>query len=580
MSGIPQQERPPARDPWWPGALLALLVALVLTAVLLHPLLRDPWGSIAGNPRSEILDGLWTFTWVQDSLLEEHALSLRVQGATWPQGAVIYPLGMINALLALPARPLLGAVGAFNAATAGCFVLTFMAAWALFRRVGGDSWAALPGAFAVALSPSWLNGFSLGLVEEWTLGWALLALLVVLGPRRRLPLAVAATLSALALAVATFANAYYGMFAACAAAWLVLTRPGLTWRPRLTELGIMGALTALLTAPLAWVVHFTTRHPDSMVMVRAPEQVRDMIQRVAVVDIVDVVLPLSWFGRGEGHASAYLGVVAVVTGAWAMVRCRAARRWAWLGLGALVFGLGGTLVVAGWTPTVAGHTLPLPARWLCLHLPPFTFIAHPFRALTILSVCLGAAMALWLGGVGSPRFRRLLALALCAGIVADLVWLSPAHLPALTQPVLSPAFYLGLRDDPEPYGVLDVPVPSFSVDRSRYLHYQRLHRKWTPYALDHQLPALRGEPEVMRFLDALSVRAEEQGIGPGLRPGSTEGSCGGAARLPLLGFRYLVLHRYLLDEQGAAAFEEAIEACVDRVVYEDDELMVWGLQPS
>jgi hypothetical protein len=577
MSPLPEKDRTQVKEPWLPGALLALATASVLAAVLFHPLLQDLGGSIAGNPRSEIMDGLWTFTWVQDTLLEDHALSLRVLGATYLQGAVIYPLGMINALLTLPGRPLLGAIGTFNVATVGCFVFTFMAAWALFRRVGGSSWAALPGACAVALSPTWIDGFSLGLVEEWTLGWAVLALLAVVGPRQRPPLVAAAAFSGLALTVATFANAYYGLFAACAASWLVVTRPETGWRARLVELGIMGAVTAAMSAPLAWVIHYTTGHPDSMIMDRSPGQVQDMVTRVAVVDIFDVVLPLSGFQRGEGHSAAYLGIVAVAAGVYAMVRCRASRRWMWLALMALVFGLGGTLVVAGWTPTVGGHTVPLPARWLCLHVPPFTWVAHPFRALGMVSVCLGAAMALWLGGLSSPRWRRALPLALCAGIAADLFWVSPAHVPVQTQEVRHPAFYLGLRDDPDSYGVLDVPVPTYSVDRSRYLYHQRLHRKWTPYALDGHLPALQGEPEVMRFLHPLSVRGEEQNIGPGLRPASTVGSCGGIERLASLGFRYLTLHSYLLDDEGAAAFERAIEVCVDRRVYEDGEIVVWGL---
>ena len=577
MSPLPEKDRTQVSEPWWSGALLALAVASVLAAVLFHPLLQDLSGSIAGNPRSEILDGLWTYTWVQDTLLEDHALSLRVQGATYLQGALIYPLGMINALLKLPVRPLIGAVGAFNVATVTCFVLTFMAAWGLFRRVGGSGWAALPGACAVSLSPAWIDGFSLGLVEEWTLGWAVLALLVVVIPRRRPPPLVVGVLSGIALTLATFANAYYGLFAACAAAWLVVTRQGVTWRRRLAELGIMGAVTATMSAPLAWVIHYTTSHPDSMIMDRSPGQVQDMVMRVAVVDIFDVVLPLSVFQRGDGHAASYLGFVAVAAGVYGMVRCRASRRWTWLALMALVFGLGGTLVVGGWTPTVGGHTVPLPARWLCLHVPPFTWVAHPFRALSMVSVCLGAAMALWLGGLSSPRWRRVLPLVLCAGIAADLIWTSPAHVPVLTQEVRHPAFYTGLRDDPVQYGVLDVPIPSFSVDRSRYLYYQRLHRKWTPYALDGHLPALCAEPEVMRFLHALTVPIEEQPISPELRPASTEGSCGGIERLASLGFRYLVLHSYLLDGEGATAFERAIEVCIDRRVYEDGEIVVWGL---
>lgn len=568
--------------------IIVAALGLLLALWLFGPALADLQGRIVGHDYSEQYVGAWANQVALENLARHQRSLLQVDGVVSPRGGVIYPMSLTTVLLSLPFYPFWDAAGVFNLAMVLNFLLALVAAFALLRHVGGGRWAALPGALLFALSPVCLEQFAHGPVESTALGWIPLALLAVEklpGNRLRQHLVRGALLAA------TFAaSPYYGLFAALAAAYLMLTRPGLGLPARVRRAGLTLAVAGVLTLPMAWALQSSISHPRSMVPKRTAP--RDMtwheqyLKRYSVIDLASLALPTRAFNPSHLPQAVYIGLPALLLGGLGLLRVRRSRRWAWLGGAALLFSLGGALKLGGYFLQVGEDPLPMPAYWLCRYVPPFSDLFYPARALPVALLALGVMITLLLSR-GLPARARSWALAAAVLLLAaDMLLLSPGHGPLPSAPYRVPTFYRQLAQQAAgSFGVVDLPAPSSDSEMGRYFLYQLSHRKRIPYNLDlgDLEPFSPGASPAARRLVAGLALAEQVPHRPRDRARDARlfrcpESCDGVAAVHALGYRYFVLHR-----TGHGPLDQALRRCLGRClrapVHADARVTVFETRP-
>ncbi len=559
----------------WRPVALACGGALALTLLMFPTVLFGGGTRMVGAAGSEHMSGAWVFTWSQQSIVQDHRFPLVVEDVGREGGSLIYPLSLLTTIVTLPVYPLLDVPGRYNAAMIFNLMLAFIAAFALFRRLGRDDAAALPGAVMFALSPFLISHFDAGPPEGTAVGWIPLALLAAEGLRRgdRVP-PVFSLLKGGAVGLAFAANPYYGVFTALAAAALTLSHPGTSWRSRLVDTALMAAASGALILPLGWVIHHSQHHPDAMAPAYSEEFARALINEDNP-DLLAFFFPLRAFAR----PAVYLGLVALASALAGAIWARPSRRWLWIGLAGLVFALGGTLRIAGSAPTLGGYELALPARFLCASVPPFTSITHPFRALPLVTLTLGASTTLLLVRAATPRRRWIAAALLCGAIAVDALLVSPSRFPLGSMDFRAPAYLELLAGDGEDYAVLDVPMGHHDATLGRYLMYQRIHRKRIPYDINGQLIPLEAQPAAFEFVTSLDTGrtqfASPQARERGYRCGGPR--CGGVPLLGEMGFRYLIVHRHLVDAATEAEMLRCVEPCLSEVFHRDEEVVIYAI---
>lgn len=564
------------------GLTAALLCGLALAALLFHPVGEpDSAGSrIVGHDFSEMYSGAWVNHFAVRSMTRDHRFPTQVDGVVFEEGSKVYVQSLATALLSLPSYLAWDSAGGFNAAMVLNFLLAFWASLLLFRQVGGETWAAFPGALAFALSPFLLDHFAYGPIEGTAVGWIPLALWSVerYSGRRAWHLALQGVLVA-----ATFAaNPYYGLFTFAAAAYLMLSREETAARLRLRHAAVVLVVAAVLVSPLAWAMRLAVQHPRSMTPDRAgraeSEFHAEFLRREGVRDVASLALPTRAFHSRFLVHGVYLGLPLLLVCGLAAARVRRSRRWLWMGLAALLFCLGGSLKIGGWMPELGGGPVPLPARFLCLYLPPFTAITHPFRALPLVLLAMGAMAALLFRGA-TPRKRALLAL-LCVAIVVDFLvaYRGAAALPS--APFSVPTYYAELARQPGRFGVLDIPVTRSNFIVGRYMLYQLRHGKRIPYNFNHRRFGARDPDAAQAFAQSLALTPQDYNDP---RDWAREASrfrcrvhCDGARELAKLGYRYVVQHL-----TASPAFDGKLAACARRClpppVHRDSRVQVYEL---
>ena len=560
--------------------IVLLLLGLGLALYLSHPALFSGGNRLVGREYSEQYVGAWATQIVHENLLEDHRLPIYVDRVGFKDSGVVYPMSLPTALISMPFYPLWGGVAVYNAAMALNFLLAFFGAYLLLRHLaGGRAWAALPGALLYALSPFALESFTYGPVECTALGWIPLCLLCIErhdGSRWWHVLSCGA-----ALAVTFSANPYFGGFTLGAAIYLMLTQPGAGLRPKLRRTLLTTAAAVLLIAPQAWGIQATIQHQRSLLPRRvAPRDMtfhKEFLTRHQAVDLASLALPTRKFHSAYQHTGFYLGLSALLLCGVALARARRSRRWLWLGLVFLLFSVGAGLRVGGWQAGGEADPLRLPPFWLLMHVPGFTSIFYPYRALPLVLLCMGAMITLLL----ARRWRGLtwVPLALGALVVADMLQYRDAEaLPA--APYGAPAFYHELSKAPDRMGVMDLPPPGNDNEKGRYLLYQLVHRKQIPYNLD--MDAFWPESDAALgffwhdlFLSEQTPNEERNWADEARKFSCTRLNCKGVGKAWRAGYRLLVLHHTHhpgLDRKLAAC----LDACPITKLHVDDEVTVYG----
>lgn len=566
--------------------LFVVLLGVVLAAWLFHPAIVAPTGHAVGREQSEQLVGVWANQVILENLVDRQRAPHHVDGLNFEPGGVVYPMSLPTALLALPFYGAFTITMLYNAAMLLNFLLSLLGAYLLFRHLGaGRPWAALPGALLYALAPYCLDSFAMGPMEATALGWIPLAILAVERLDGTRPVHHLVRAGALALVYA--GNPYYGVFTLGAAGFLLLTRTG--YKSSLARIrGAAPTLAAavLLMAPMAWYMMATLNHPHSLLPQRTGPQNMEFhaqfLSMYQAVDLASLVLPTSAYQSVYQHIGFYLGLSALLACGLAVARAKPSRRWLWLGLGFLLFSLGGGLRIAGWQAGGEADPLRLPAYWLLMYVPGFSNIFYPYRAMPLVMLCMGAMVTLLLARPGAlPRWAHPLLFG--ALFVADmlLVYRQAAPLPAV--PYQPPDYYLKLGAEQGNFGVLDLPPPGNDTEKANYLLHQRFHRKRIPYTLE-MIPFWKVQNKrVNHFVQGIML-AEMPPNHP--RRWDEEAKkfecgvdCAGLDGIWKLGIRDVVLHRtrqLVLDNKLTAC----LESCPLTLRHKDNQVRVYRRSDS
>ena len=269
--------------------------------------------------------------------------------------------------------------------------------------------------------------------------------------------------------------------------------------------------------------------------------------------------------------TAFLGYVAVGLNIVGLVRYRRRKLvWFWLGLALLSFALalGPELQIN----RQVYPQIPMPYR-LIAWLPPIQMLGAPlrFNALLALPVAL-------LSGYGALALKKWLAQhrwvrwaarpVVFAALLGALILLDYKSIPTATVSARVPDFYYFLTEEPGDFAIVGLPGKRDSTEY--YMFYQTVHER--PLLGGHvsRLPS-----EALDFASSVPLIAgmyEDLAIDTSLPDISHQLSL-----LADVGFRYIIIHKELANEQQIGAWRDWL---LVPPLYEDEEVIVYSTAPE
>lgn len=484
-------------------SLLAWLFFLGVAILVTWPMVLTLQTQVLGDPANDVWNHLWGYWWVKDSLLNHHQLPVATDLLNHPRGGTLFFIDLSNALFSLPLQLLFGLVASYNLTLLFHLTLNGFGAWLLARHLTRNPVASLVAGVIYGFSPHLLAQIHNGISETINAGWLPIFLLFYLKTFQEARL-YNALLAGLALFMTTFSNWYYGLFGLLVVSIHLLTQLGASWR-RLISPGLLGRLVLMgvsygvLVAPLMGLLSYTLSAKDAIVG-RAPEFVYQTLIRHNMTDL------LIFFHTGQFRSPdlkarygedliivGYLGYSALLLAALPFLqrRSREVRLWAILGVTFFIFALGPFLYVNGAYVELQGRWIPLPFLLFFHAFPLFSRISHAFRFVIMVSLTLGILAAYGLKGLQARSGRAVAllgTLAICALVLAETFYLSPAPWPLVRSEVKSPSYYQLLADEPGSFAVLDLPIGVPTLKRAIYTFGQTVHGKKIPYGLNDPFP--------------------------------------------------------------------------------------------
>lgn len=504
-------------------ALLLAAVLVVLPLIVLWPLPLVFTTDVLTHPEREGATHIWGL-WM--AVYEHSPLILDTELLAWPDGTRLVLVDPGN----VPLYALFGWLGpaaGYNGVLWGNVVLCGLGGALLARQVEGRMW--LGAVVAICAAPV-IAASSEGTTEDFAVGWVAiqLALLLRFADRGRWWDGV---LASGALAMAFYGGPYNGIWALGLDAAVGV---GLLARKRWPQAGRalgVGGLAGVFVAPQAWAV-LTQRQaglPGSKERAGLPDVFESADFRGGLHhggDLLDPLLPVQLTG-GEGVVShtAYVGVIGLVLGCWAVWKRR--ELWPWLaGAGAfMLLSLGPYLYLRGQVLDVGDRLIPGPAGWLIMASDVFGRLTRWYRAggvaVLLLAPLVSTVGAGWRGAIWAPL------------IVLDALLLAPLRWPLHTA---APPDVTPLEALPEgpilemPPFVLDLPPEGQWRDWN--LLAQTLHHRpvpatamQLPLSPESQLATVGGQSLLRRgFVRPVPARAmAEQGyVGMAVYPALVE----------------------------------------------------------
>ncbi len=543
---------------------LAALGHVALALLVTAPMVLTLDVRLIGHPDVDVWNHAWGLWWFW-SCLKDGVLPLSTTLLNAPAGGRLWFIDPIGGLVGMGLVPLVGLTAAWNLTILFLVTAASVAGRTLARALGAADRASWIGAIGVAASPHLISELHNGISEASGVAWPVFALAALVRaidePARSRQWVITGLLGGLT-ALGTY---YYAISLFLVAAPLLL---GALWRgPRLLLLRGMlaGALPAMVIAvPVAMVVHSTVADSAQAIIPRQDGAWQDRFWALQhnAVDPLSFLLPgdfqsvdLASLGENFRHTS-YLGWLVLVPAFFS-----SRRRWLWAAAVPLVFSLGPFLWVWGDWVRVGGHLVALPYRLLLDILPPGS-IAHPQR-LGFLGMALVA-------GLGASRVRERDVPWLAAGLLVELLLLSPAPWPVARVPAVDVRYAEAIggtadarRFEGQTPVVLDLPVevPGHGMASSRALFFQTLHGQPIPFG-----PNVRADAFTMyrnQFASALVYQ----------RPGQLDAVPKSAYKKGDLG--WIALHT---DLGGTADLETWLRAHLGDP-HEYGPVLVWDLRP-
>lgn len=530
-------------------SVYAALACLVTWPAVLHPASLVP-----GAGRTDLWNSLWSMWFVSDSIAAGE-LPYRTLLLGHPDGGVLVPADVLNALLFLPVTATLGPSVAYTVVVLAHLVFAGLAADALARHVAGSQAAGWVAGATFLVAPVLISGVHNGTSEAFGGGWLALAVWLTLraldGPSWRRVVA-----AGLGLGLATVSSFYLGL-----AAWFfwgaagVAGALGSSRRREVLRLVGVGVLAVAIALPFALALRAGSSSPDNLVGIKGERELNSVRRSIGTADPRGWFIPGDWrspdfrslsrYGEEFIHCH-YLGWGLLVLGGAGLVLIRGRERWILAGGGLAGFTLAmGPVVAMDGSPVILDGNLGIPLPYFLVELLPgfdslsllYRLAAAPSLALSVLA---GAAVA-------RTRWAHLAPLA-ALGLVAELRLASPvAGLPDVESTESSEPIEW-LRDAPDG-AVMNFPV----VGGRGYLYEQTRHEK--PLAGTLNFPNNRAG---MKVWGAMLQATEAE-----LSPEEFRASVGRAARGQ--GIRYVVVHidpmaRPDMHDEAVRALKEAIPA--------------------
>lgn len=570
---------------------LAALVTFLLAVLVTWPMAIAPFDAVIGHPGNDVWNHIWGYWWVAEEVAAGR-FPLRTSLMHFPDDSSLFFIDSFGAFLTLPVQWVFGPVFAINFIVFMCFWAAGLGAWALARHLltersgpGVDTdRTALVASVAYAASPHLLGQAYNGITETLFAGGLPLAILATLRLYER-PGARRVVVAAVAAALCTLANWYYGLFAAMGSLVLLFCfalarRERIGWRAMPVALAATAVIAGSLVAPMLLAFSSTLDGEDAIVQ-RDPEFVWKSLINHNMTDVVSLFHPGKFYSpdlkalHGEDLLIiTYVGWTLLGVAALGFYRLRRWRdRLPWL-VWTLVFTLmmlGPYLYVDGGYVTLFDRRIPLPFLGLFEAVPAFQRISHPFRF--VVPVQLGLGVLATFGAATLPRWGRIVVV---GGMLVEVLALSPAPWPLPRSETTMPAYCAALRDDPVPGAVVDLPANVPNLERAVYLYYQTVHGRPSPYSLNEPLPPMLGRSHLIRALLVAEAGRIDR-LPPQL--GDLDLVVAGRA-LGYRGVRYIVVHeRLYLPERLDQVVTLMRSALGPETENTGEGELIWKLEP-
>ena len=464
-----------------PGALFLSLLTVVLALhwpLPLHLRSQHVLGAFhAGH--------VWCFDHIARMVTLQEPWALSTGRIGFPLQGDTRFIAWAPALLAVPLRPLLGPLGAYNAVLLLAPAFSGLAAWALFRRLARvESWVAAGAAAAFALCPYALGSLANGQVAKFNL-WILPVYLLAFHAVTHHPRRLAAWLGlASATLIACFTSPSTALFIPLAAGLWSLGRvvgaAAGRVRALLLVMAILG-VTAVSMLP-SWAYYM-----GATVEAAAPFEPGPNIE----VGTLPVPSPMAqpddtFLGSARREfnpeLSNHVTFLTFPLLALAMVSLFVRFRGRALAWGAVLLGVlvahGPRLAMGDAWVRVGGHTLALPARLLDLAGYPLQDGGMYYRAIALASLGLAGLLAGLCGRIRRP-WGALLAWCIGFGAVADGIRVTLPLWPRQTQEIPGREVLDAMAADESLGAVLDLPLQTSNYGNETHLLAAVFHGRAT-----------------------------------------------------------------------------------------------------
>lgn len=486
--------------------VVALLVGAALSVWLTWPTIAHP-GSMARVDTGDGRFSVWNVAWVAHALLTDPAHLFDANIFHPHAGTLAWSeANLVAGVMAVPVYAATGnPVAAHNVVVYAAFVLSFVAMWALVRRLTGDGLVALVSATAFAFAP-----FVAARTAHIQLLMVFVIPVVLLAFHRYLerPTVWRGSVLGLSLALSALACGYYGIFAGLAIAWGSVwfgagrLRDGRYWLGLIVAMFVAAAVVAPALQPYLELRAATgaraavtadelrSYSADWRAWLTSPSRAHQWL--LALV--------------GKGQEVLFPGFV-VLAGAIAAVRRRPGPQAAPAAPGpspARVMGFYASLgMLAVWAALGPDAGLYL---WLSDSLPFMSFLRAPARLGILVVFALAVLAGFGLAAVVPSRRRAVWVGALVLLTAAEI---SAAPWPLREVPPLPPAYRMLAELPPGP--VVEFHFPYQPTDLHRHTRYMfRSMWHWRPLVngySDHIPPDFRAlMVPINGFPDAASFR--------------------------------------------------------------------------
>lgn len=515
------------------AAVTCFTIALAVTAALHAPVLPHlrstvPYGAFHGSHA-------WIFDHIARVLTLQEPSSLFTERLAWPAGAELRPMAIGPTLVAMPFRPLLGPLGAYNMAVLLSPSLTALATmWLLRRATDASAWTASALSLPFALCPYALGTLASGQTEKvqlWCLALPLGAAVLAMAGSGRALLGVG-----LAVVMTCFTEPSIGLqlpFALGAA--VLLGAIARRMQPRALGMGalVLGVAAASMLPSYFFYRSITTQNAVGGALSALQPALRmntmgDVVHSVAAPDTTFWPSPIIVKEPLDTAHLHYLPVPLVLA---AVVLFPFARRGRWLGLAWVVVGLllafGEHLIWQRHFVRYGGMALALPAEYLARYGYPLAASGMYYRIIAL--AALGLVVVVAAGCARLGRWGVALAWLVSAASTAEGLRMCWSLWPRQAWVDLDKAVLDQIARDPEPGAVLDLPLENHGNATQAYLLSAALHGRPT-----------NAVPRLMRVSELSHLRGPRDALMYGSNA---------ASRLSTMGFRYVVWHDIQCDDK-------------------------------